>query len=63
MASQVTLAVKNLPTNAGDVGWEDSQRKEWEPTPILLPGRPHGQRSLVVYSPLGCKELNMTEAT
>ena len=61
MASQVTLAVKNLPANAGDAGWEDSQRKEWEPTPIFLPGKSHGQRSLVVYSPLGCKESDMAE--
>ena len=61
MASQVTLTVKNLPANAGDAGWEDSQRKEWEPTPIFLPGKSHGQRSLVVYSPLGCKESDMAE--
>ena len=27
----------------------------------LLPGKPHGQRSLVGYSPWGCKELDMTE--
>ena len=28
---------------------------------ILLPGEPHGQRSLMGYSPLGCKELDTTE--
>ena len=36
-------------------------RKEWLPTPILLPGESHGQRSLVGYSPWVCKELDMTK--
>ena len=36
-------------------------RKEWQPTPIFLPGESHGQRSLVGYSPWGCKESDMTE--
>ena len=30
---------------------------------MFLPGEPHGQRSLVGYSPQGCKELDTTEAT
>ena len=38
-------------------------RRAWQPTPILLPGESHGQRSLVGYSPWGCKESDMTEAT
>ena len=29
--------------------------------PVLLPGKFHGQRSLVGYSPWGCKELDTTE--
>ena len=29
----------------------------------ILPRESHGQRSLVSYSPWGCKELNMAEAT
>ena len=36
-------------------------RRAWQPTPVFLPGEPHGQRSLVGYSPQGHKELNMTE--
>ena len=36
-------------------------RKEWQSTPVFLPGEFHGQRSLVGYSPWGCKELDMTE--
>ena len=35
--------------------------KEWQPTPIFLPGEFHGQRSLVGYSPWSCKELDTTE--
>ena len=36
-------------------------RREWQPTPVFLPGEFHGQRSLVGYSPWGHKELDMTE--
>ena len=34
---------------------------EWLCTPVFLPGKSHGQRSLVGYSPQGCKESGMTE--
>ena len=34
---------------------------KWQSTPVLLPGKAHGQRSLVGYSPWGHKDLNMTE--
>ena len=33
----------------------------WQPTPVFLPGESHGQRSLVGYSPWGCKESDTTE--
>ena len=36
-------------------------RRQWHPTPVLLPGKFHGWRSLVGYSPWGRKELDMTE--
>ena len=36
-------------------------RRKWQPTPVLLPGESHGQRSLAGYSPWGCKELDITE--
>ena len=36
-------------------------RSKWQPTPVVLPGKSHGQRSLVSYSPQGCKKLDMTE--
>ena len=36
-------------------------RRKWQPTPALLPGESHGRRSLVGYSPWGCKESDTTE--
>ena len=36
-------------------------RRKWHPTPVCLPGKFHGQRSLEGYSPRGLKELVMTE--
>ena len=57
-ASQVTLVVKNLPTNAGDIrdvdsipGLGRSWRRAWQLTPVFLPGESHGQRGLAGYSP------------
>ena len=39
----------------------DTRRRQWHPTPVLLPGKSHGWRSLVGYSPWGRKELDTTE--
>ena len=36
-------------------------RRKWQPTPVFLPGKSHGQRSPVGYSPWGCKELDTIE--
>ena len=35
-------------------------RRQWHPTPVFLPGKSHGRRSLVGCSPWGCKESNTT---
>jgi len=35
-------------------------RKKWQPTPVFLPGKSHGQRGLVGYGLWGHKELDMT---
>ena len=49
--------------------WLPSQGKPladitgWRPAPVFLPGKFHGQRSLAGYSPLGFKELDITEHT
>ena len=44
-------------THCGAFSW----RRQWQTTPVLLPGKFHGQRSLVGYSPRGCKESGTTE--
>ena len=63
--------VKKPTTNGGDtkrcrfsswVGKIPWSRK-WQPAPVFLLGKFHGQRSLVGYSPGGCKELDMTRHT
>ena len=38
----------------GRIPW----RRKWQPTPVFLPGKFHGQRSLVLW---GCKESDTTE--
>ena len=37
------------------------QRRQWQPTPVLLPGKSHGRRSPVGCSPWGCEESDTTE--
>ena len=37
------------------------RRRQWHPTPVLLPGKSHGWRSLVGYSPWGLEESDTTE--
>ena len=37
------------------------RRRQWHPTPVLLPGKSHEWRSLVGYSPRGREESNTTE--
>ena len=41
----------------GEIPWG----RERLPTPVLLPGEFHGQKSLASYSPCGCKQLDTTE--
>ena len=42
-------------------GRSSKWKRQWQPTPVLLPGKSHGQRSLAGYSPWLYKELDMTE--
>ena len=63
--SLVAQMVKNLPAMQetrldpwiSKIPW----RKEWQLTPVFLPGEFHGQKSLVGFDPRGCKGLDMTE--
>ena len=56
--------VKNPPANAGDVQdrftlWVRKilWSRKWQPTPVFLSGKSHGQRSQVGYSPWGRKRV------
>ena len=58
--------VKNPPTNAGDVRhrfdpWvrKIPWRRNWQPTPVFLPGEFLGQKSLRSYCPWDLKESDM----
>ena len=71
--SLVAQMVKHLSTmretRVWSLGQEDPlwvrkiwvRRRKWQSTPVLLPGKSHGQRSLVGYSPWGRKESDTTE--
>ena len=45
------------------LGQEDLIEKEWQPTPVFLPGKFHGQKNLVGYSPWVHKESDTTDHT
>ena len=48
-------------TQFQSLDWEDPLEKEMQPTPLFLPEKSHGQRSLVGYSSKGQKESDTTE--
>ena len=74
-ASQVVLVAKNPPLAKNPtyqcrrqcwfnpwvrkIPW----RRAWQPTPVFLPGKSHGQRNLAGCSPWGHTESDTTEAT
>ena len=61
----VAQTVKSLPamweTGVQFLGWEDPLEKEMALNPVFLPGKLHGQKRLVGYSPWGRKESDTTE--
>ena len=65
LTSLVAQTVKHLSamreTQVRSLGREGPWRRKWQSTPVLLPGKSHGQRSLVDYSPWSRKESDMTE--
>ena len=67
-ASLVAQMVKNLPAmqetwmrSLGGISGKMPWRREWQPTPVFLPGKFHGERSLVDYSAWGSKESDTTQ--
>ena len=61
MAQMVKHLSTMQETQVQFLGREDPWRRKWQSTPVLLPGKPHGWRSLVAYSPWGRKESDTTE--
>ena len=69
--NEIDAVVKNPPANQGDIrdtGWIPELGRSpgvgnGNPAPVFLPGKFHGQRGLVGYSPWGCKEPDTTEDT
>ena len=63
--SVIAESVKNPPAMQEtwvDSGvWKIPWRRKWQPTPVFLPGKSHGQRRLVGNSPWGRKDSDMTE--
>ena len=54
---QMPMELTQVPSLIRKTPW----RRTWQPTPALLPGESHGQRSLAGYSPQGHKESDTTE--
>ena len=55
--AQSWTQLKRFSSSSLDIIW----RRAWQPTPVFLLGESHGLRSLVGYSPRGCKESDRTE--
>ena len=47
VAQMVKRLATRWETQVRSLGWEDPLKKEWQPTPVLLPGKSHGRRRLV----------------
>ena len=59
ISNHTPLATKNKEKFC--MGQNGNWRRQWHPTPVFLPGESHRWRSLVGYSPRGCKVSDMTE--
>ena len=51
----------SIPTDRDVGAWAHWWRRQWHPTPVLLPEKSHGRRSLVGCRPWGHEESDMTE--
>ena len=61
MAQMVQCLPIMWETQIPSLGWEDLLEKKWQRAPVFLPGKSHGRRNLVGYSPWGCEESERTE--
>ena len=53
--------ILELPNLHNHFHLDNTWRRKWQPTPVLLPGKSHGRRSLVGCSPWGHEESDTTE--
>ena len=60
---EAQAGIKIVRRNINNLRYADDRRRQWHPTPVLLPGKSHGWRSLVGCSRWGCEESGTTEAT
>ena len=61
MPSNLSYPLPSLSPPSFNLSQYQGRRRQWHPTPVLLPGKSHGWRSLVGCSPWGREELDMTE--
>ena len=61
MAQTVKRLSTMRQTRVQSLGLKIAWRRKRQPTPVFLPGESHRRRSLVGYSPWGCKESDMTK--
>ena len=58
----IEACYKSVMANSGlTISQDYFRRRQWHPTPVLLPGKSHGWRSLVGCNHWGCKESDTTE--
>ena len=63
LSGKESAATQQQETWVPSLGWENPLKKEMATIPVGLPGKSHGQRSLVGYGSWGHKELDTIEAT
>ena len=56
------LPIQELQENqVQSLGWEDPLKDLWQPTPVFLPGKSHGQRGLAGLQSMGSQESDTTD--
>ena len=63
MSLSILVSSVCMPSSGIAGSYGNFQRRQWQSSPVLLPGKSHGrgQRSLVGYHPWGREELDTTE--
>ena len=61
MAQMVENPLAMWEAQVRSLGEEDPWRREWQPTPVFLPGEPLGQRSRASLQSMGLQKVDTTE--